>query len=78
MKKYNATTGDIEEDGRSFEEFAKNHDYHKHCIACGTCLLNPDPIIQTSYPLWCNPCATNLEQNSVSKLPWDTTGGFRL
>ena len=39
----------------TFEEFATDHAFHRHCDGCGSCLL--DPEVQHLFPLYCVTCA---------------------
>lgn len=57
----------------AFEEFALDHNRHRHCIVCSGCILDPDPFIQGSWPLWCIGCArkTNHSFGSI-KAAWVT------
>lgn len=64
----------------TFEQFATDHDLHKHCIACNGCLLDPSPVVQYSHPLWCVGCRDRIEKQSAktgARVPWAFTMTFR-
>lgn len=61
----------------AFEEFALDHNRHRHCIVCQGCILDPSPLVQGSWPLWCIGCArkTNNSFGSI-KAAWITPSEF--
>jgi hypothetical protein len=64
----------------TFEQFAMDHDLHKHCIGCAGCILDPQPIVQYSHPIWCVACRDRIEKVCAMtgrKPPWEFTMTFR-
>ena len=55
----------------TFEEFATNHDLHRHCSGCGSCIL--DPEMQHLWPLYCVSCALRVIKGTPKGaiLPFD-------
>lgn len=63
----------------NFEEYATDHARHRHCVACGGCLLDPRAVVVLSVPLWCIGCKNRIEINAAKSgipLPWPAIGDF--
>lgn len=55
----------------TFAEFAKDHEEHAHCIACGQCLIDPSPKVRLSTPIWCVGCRDRIKVRTLPELlPW--------
>lgn len=62
-----------------FEQFAMDHNRHKHCIACAGCILDRRPVVMENNPIWCAQCADKIEATTKpGRRPWDATCGFRI
>lgn len=65
----------------TFEQFAMDHDLHVHCIGCGGCILDPQPQVQYSHPIWCIGCRDRIEKRCAktgARVPWHFTMTFRV
>lgn len=59
--------------GCSFEEFAFDHEKHRHCHECKGCLLDIRPAVWSAFPLWCVGCRERIRASTPygKKLPWE-------
>lgn len=59
-----------------FEKYALNHSVHSHCIACGTCMLDPRVHPRLVNPVWCISCYRRIDavMPADALRPWH--GGY--
>ena len=61
-----------------FEIFARDHERHNHCQACGGCLLDPSHLVQ-GYAAWCLTCRERIKAARPRETwPWVRGGGFEF
>jgi hypothetical protein len=60
-----------------FEQFALDHNKHRHCMACGGCLLDPRWMVQ-EFPAWCIGCRDRIKANLPPGVPPPWKGGWEF